>query len=100
MESCPEARDLGGFNLLADKAALGGEEASLAARRSRFSIELLSSLLLLLSLSSTGDTHYGLVILGHPQRHETESGEAVGVFDRVCSFVGNGKTSINHFVQS
>ena len=48
MESCPEARDLGGFNLLADKAALGGEEASLAARRSRFSIELL----LLLSLST------------------------------------------------
>ena len=36
MEDCPEARDLGGFNLLADKAALGGEEASLAARRSRF----------------------------------------------------------------
>jgi len=35
MEACPEARDLGGFNLLADKAALGGEEASLAARRSR-----------------------------------------------------------------
>ena len=38
MEACPEARDLGGFNLLADKAALGGEEASLAARRSRFII--------------------------------------------------------------
>ena len=50
MESCPEARDLGGFNLLADKAALGGEEASLAARRSRFSIELLLSLLILLLL--------------------------------------------------
>ena len=49
MESCPEARDLGGFNLLADKAALGGEEASLAARRSRFSFESL----LLLSLLST-----------------------------------------------
>ena len=41
MEACPEARDLGGFNLLADKAALGGEEASLAARRSRFKKEII-----------------------------------------------------------
>merc|ERR1719266_494941 len=34
-EAGPAARDLGGFNLLADKAALGGEEAGLAARRAR-----------------------------------------------------------------